>query len=131
MRRRARERTNFPWGPGKLCIAPAVAACFNRRMTGKDKARLRGEGQRLEPAVRVGKEGTSEEVVRALARALGRTHLVKVKFAEGREAMLEQAATLAAGTRSEIVGQVGRTVLFHRPPADEGDESEGVEPTDS
>jgi RNA-binding protein len=91
-------------------------------MTGKEKAELRARGQLLEPAVRVGKEGVSDEVRRALARALGTSDLVKVRFSEGREAMSAQIEELAQRTESEAVGQVGRTALFHRPRHPETDD---------
>jgi RNA-binding protein len=83
-------------------------------MTGKQKAHLRSLGQTLEPAVRVGKEGVTHEVERALARALGSSELVKVKFQESREAMDAQAEQLATRTSATIVGEVGRTALFYR-----------------
>jgi RNA-binding protein len=83
-------------------------------MNGKAKSELRGRGQTLEPSVHVGKEGVTDAVERALARALNAAELVKVRFIEGRAALQEQAARLAGRTGSEVLGSVGRTALFYR-----------------
>jgi RNA-binding protein len=87
-------------------------------MTGKEKARLRGQGQLLAPAVIVGKDGATEEVERAIARALNASELVKVRVNADRDERARIAEQLVARLGAELVGAVGGTLLFFRPRAE-------------
>jgi RNA-binding protein len=88
-------------------------------LTGKQKHVLRGLGQQLDPAVIVGKAGLTAGVVAAVAEALARRELVKVRLpagpAPGRKAL---AAELAGAVAASGLGVVGRTMLLYRPNED-------------
>lgn len=87
-------------------------------LTGQEKARLRGLGQTLDAALSVGKGGATETVVRELERLLSTRGLVKVRLLAERDDRGPLMDKLAAETRSEIVGSIGRTVLLFRRGAD-------------
>lgn len=89
-------------------------------LTGAEKSRLRGRGQTLEPALKVGREGASPSVVSALRALLVAQELVKVRYtAADRDEREALNTRLADTTDSCLVGAVGGTALFFRPrPAD-------------
>ena len=85
-------------------------------LTGKQKRFLRGLGQRLAPAVHVGKAGLSETIVSATDKALSHRELLKVRLpAEKPAARRQIARDLAEALDAHCVGVVGRTALLYRP----------------
>jgi RNA-binding protein len=87
-------------------------------LTGSQKSRLRGLGQRLEPSVRVGKEGLTAAILSELKRQLGARELVKLRFAGiPREERAALCPKLSEATGSAFVGAVGQTALFFIPSA--------------
>jgi RNA-binding protein len=86
-------------------------------LTARQYRFLRGLGQSLEPTLRVGKEGLSPGVLRALEELLDHHELIKVrvqKAAEGKTPA-EWAAAMAESSGAAIVGVVGFTCLLYRP----------------
>ena len=84
-------------------------------LTGKQKRHLRSLGQRLEPAVTVGKAGLSDAAIANLSRLLDQHELVKVRIpagsADDRDLM---GMELAQKTASACANVLGRTVLLFR-----------------
>ena len=84
-------------------------------LTGAQKTRLRGLGQNLEAALKVGKAGLTHTLQREFARLLEARELVKLRF-EGADRH-ERAALIArieADCGAPCVGAVGHTALFFR-----------------
>lgn len=91
-------------------------------LTGAQRSRLRGLGQTLPDLIHLGREGVTPAFVAELEALLAARELVKLRFTGGQDRR-ERAAlcdTIAAATRSECVGTVGHTALFHRPKAEGG-----------
>jgi RNA-binding protein len=87
-------------------------------MTGREKTRLRGLGQRLEPALKLGKSGLTPAFAAELRRRLEADELVKLRFLDvDRHEQAALCAQLAAASGGAFLGSVGRTALFHRPKA--------------
>jgi RNA-binding protein len=87
----------------------------NIPLTGAQKTRLRGLGQTLEPALKIGKAGLSPTFFREFARLLPARELVKLRL-EGADRH-ERAALIAqieTETGVQCVGAVGHTALFFR-----------------
>jgi RNA-binding protein len=85
-------------------------------VTGAEKARLRGIGQRLQATVRLGKGGLTAAFTAELQRQLRAKGLVKLRFAGlGREERAALCPRIARESGSECVGAVGQTALFYRP----------------
>jgi RNA-binding protein len=97
-----------------------------KTLTGAEKARLRGIGQRLEATVRLGKGGLTPAFAAELQRQLKARGLVKLRFAGlGRDERSALCPRIAQESGSECVGAVGQTALFYSPvppalPADAG-----------
>jgi RNA-binding protein len=87
-------------------------------MKKSEKAWLRGRGQLLEPAVRLGHQGVSTEFLAELNRCLDRAELVKIKFGEFKDQRKNLAPQIASQSNSALVGMVGHTALYFRQQAD-------------
>lgn len=84
-------------------------------LTGAQRAYLRGLGQRLEPALKLGREGLTPTVVRELAQLLQSHELIKVRFLNAdRDERAGLCARVAAEAACECLGSVGHTALFFR-----------------
>ena len=85
-------------------------------LTGAQRTRLRGFGQKLPAALYIGREGATSSVTAQLDRELAQRGLVKIRFTGGQDRHARAAlhATLAGATHSEWVGAVGHTALFWR-----------------
>lgn len=88
-------------------------------LTGAQRTQLRGIGQTLEPALKLGKGGLSPAFFTELQHHLNHQELVKLRFLsaerEERAALCEQ---IADEGRCVCVGAVGRTALFYRQQSD-------------
>lgn len=84
-------------------------------LTGAQKSFLRGLGQTLEPALKLGRGGLTPEFLTELQKQLRAHELVKLRFSgaerEERATLCEQIADQG---RCVCVGAVGHTALFYR-----------------
>ncbi len=94
-------------------------------LTGAQKSHLRGLGQQLEPAVKVGKIGLTPALFAELQRLLRAHELVKVRFTGGadREERAALCDRIADEGRCVLVGAVGHTALFYRQNPDPAERS--------
>ncbi len=89
-------------------------------LTGAQKTQLRGLGQQLEPALKIGRSGVTAEVLRELQRLLNLHELVKLRFlGADRDEKEALCAQIADEGRCVCVGAVGHTALFFRQQTDE------------
>jgi RNA-binding protein len=83
--------------------------------SGPLRKKLRAAGHHLSPVLHVGKEGVSAPVLRALAEALSRHELVKVRIGtESPHDRFEAAELLSAGAGAQLAQVLGRTVLVYK-----------------
>jgi RNA-binding protein len=84
-------------------------------LTGAQKNRLRGLGQRLSPALKLGKGGLTPAFFHELQQQLRAHELVKLRFLgverDERSVLCDQ---IADEGRCVCVGAVGHTALFYR-----------------
>lgn len=84
-------------------------------LTGAQKSKLRGLGQTLEPALKLGRGGLTPAFFAELQEQLRAHELVKVRFLgadrDERAALCEQ---IADEGRCVFVSAVGHTALFYR-----------------
>jgi len=89
-------------------------------LDGKARRHLRALGHALRPVAQVGKEGLSDALVAAIARALADHELIKIKVGEAAGVERHEAADqLAARTESAVIQVLGNTILLYRPDPDE------------
>lgn len=103
----------------RLGIRYVLVGWMSFSLSGAEKSALRGRGQRLEPSLKIGRDGASVTVVASLNTLLQARDLVKVRFtAADRDERGALCESLAAATASVCVGAVGHTALFYRPEQD-------------
>lgn len=85
-------------------------------LTGKQKSFLRGRGQRLQPAVNVGKAGVTDALVAQIRDKLNHHELIKIHLPPGTGDDRRLAAEeLAQAVGAAMVGVVGRMALLYTP----------------
>lgn len=88
---------------------------YDIALTGAQKSHLRGLGQSLEPALKLGKGGLTPTFYAELQKQLRSHELVKLRFLgaerEERAALCEQ---IADEGRCVCISAVGHTALFYR-----------------
>jgi RNA-binding protein len=76
---------------------------------------LKAKAQRLEPIMRIGKNGVTDNIIDELKNHLKRRKLIKIKllksFSETNDKK-KVAAEIAEKTNSEIISHVGFTVVL-------------------
>ncbi|HVS51592.1 MAG TPA: YhbY family RNA-binding protein [Opitutaceae bacterium] len=84
-------------------------------LTGAQRAQLRGLGQRLEPALKLGRGGVTPAFLGELQRLLRAHELVKLRFLGAeRDERAAWCTQIADEGRCVCVGAVGHTALFYR-----------------
>jgi len=84
-------------------------------LTGAQKSYLRGLGQKLEPALKVGRNGLTAEFFAELQKLLRTQELVKLRFlGADRDERATLCDRIADEGRCVCAGSVGHTALFYR-----------------
>ena len=87
-------------------------------MTSKQRAYLKKEAHDLEPIVRIGKEGLTDNIVKSLLDAINSRELIKVKILQNLDADKDEARELAEElskkSGAELVGIIGKIMIFYK-----------------
>jgi RNA-binding protein len=84
-------------------------------VTSSQRKYLRGLAHKLKPAIYVGKEGVSADILKATATALDAHELIKIRFVENKTRKKELAAMICKETSSNLAGMVGHVAIVYRP----------------
>ena len=84
-------------------------------LTGKERAALRAQANRLPATVHVGQHGLTPALLQSLDDALRTHELVKVHLGSRAELSVKEGAQqLAAATGAELVQVIGKTTTLYR-----------------
>jgi RNA-binding protein len=83
-------------------------------LKGSQRKHLRGVAHSYKPLVQIGKDGLSENVIRAIDTALEAHELIKVKIAAEREEREQSVPVIEERANCECVGTVGRMAILYR-----------------
>jgi len=84
-------------------------------MTGKERAELRSECNRLKPTVHIGQEGITGTLLGALEDALRTRELVKIQLNQNADVSAKAAANdIAKRVQAEVIQVIGRTTTLYR-----------------
>jgi len=84
-------------------------------LTGKQKKFLKGLGHHLTPLVSIGKEGLTDNVLKATRQELLARELIKVKIGNNSALSKDKAAELLPeSTESTLVQLLGKTLLLYK-----------------
>jgi RNA-binding protein len=75
---------------------------------------LRGLAHHLEPVVRLGKNGVTDQFLGELNQALDAHELIKLKFISFKEDKKTLAQEIAEKSRSELAGMIGNIAILYR-----------------
>ena len=104
---------------GGAPTASDAPGMYDFPLTGAQKSHLRGLGQRLEPALKLGRGGPTPEFFAELQKLLRAHELVKLRFlGADRDERAVLCGKIADEGRCVCVGAVGHTALFYRQKSD-------------
>ena len=83
-------------------------------LSSSEKRTLKATAQKLEPLLKIGKNGLSEAFIASLNTELTLHELVKVKFIDFKEQKKELAPQLAEKTGSHLIMRVGNVAVYYR-----------------
>lgn len=85
-------------------------------ITTKQRAKLKGMANRLEPIFQVGKDAVSPAMIDALDAALEKRELIKINVLNNCDEDLHFVADqIASRTHSDVVQVIGHKIIFYRP----------------
>lgn len=84
-------------------------------LTQKEVRQLKSRAQVLKPALKLGRQGVTDQFVQAMDEMLKHHDLIKLKFDDFKEQRHELAPQIAERTRSQLVWIVGHVAVFFRP----------------
>ena len=88
---------------------------INCVLTGKQKKFLKGLGHHLTPQVSIGKEGLTDNVLKATRQELQARELIKVKIGNNSTLSKDKALELLPeATESTLVQLLGKTLLLYK-----------------
>ena len=79
-----------------------------------EKRVLKATAQKLEPLLKIGKNGVSDSFITSLETELNLHELVKVKFIDFKEQKKELAPQLAEKTGSHLIMRIGNVAVYYR-----------------
>ncbi|MFP4561737.1 MAG: ribosome assembly RNA-binding protein YhbY [Spirochaetia bacterium] len=88
-------------------------------LTKKQRKYLFKAAHSLEPVVRIGKQGVTDQVVKTIDTALLDHELIKVKFGEFKEDKGKLSEGIAEATGSALVRIIGHIAIYYRPHPEE------------
>ncbi len=84
-------------------------------LTGKDKKKLRSIAQTKKALFQIGKDGVTYNMIQTISDSLEAHEIVKISVLKTCPVEVHEAALdIASGTRSEIVQEIGHTIILYR-----------------
>ena len=83
-------------------------------ITSAEKRTLRATAQKLEPLLKIGKNGVSDAFLASLNTELNLHELVKIKFIDFKDQKKEIAPELAEKSGSHLIMRVGNVAVYYR-----------------
>lgn len=85
------------------------------KLTSKQRAFLRKTASTLDPLMRIGKDGITDNVIESLQDLFRKRELVKVKLLQNTESEVRNTAeVLSKGAEAEVVHIMGKTILLYK-----------------
>jgi len=83
-------------------------------LNSRQKKILRAKAHDLKPVILVGKSGVTDGCIQSINEAIESRELIKVKFIEHKDNKKKLSETIRDKTKSEIVGNIGHTIMLFR-----------------
>lgn len=89
-----------------------------QELSKKQRKYLFKQAHSLDPVIRIGKQGVTEQVIKAVDQALLDHELIKVKFGEFKDDKHELAEKIAESTGAGLIRIIGHVAVYYRPHPD-------------
>lgn len=83
-------------------------------LKGYQRSYLTKHAHDLKPVVMIGRNGMSDQIIKAVSEALAAHELIKVKFIEFKESRYDLAGAIAEKTDSLLVRVIGNVAIYYR-----------------
>ena len=83
-------------------------------LTSRQRKYLRALAHHLEPVVKIGKQGISTNLLKAIDEALNDHELIKIKFIDFKDEKQELTSKIIEETKCEIAGIIGNIAILFR-----------------
>ena len=83
-------------------------------LNSRQKKILRAKAHDLKPVVLIGKAGVTDGCLQSINEAVESHELIKIKFIEHKDNKEALSATICDKTESEIIGNIGHTIMLFR-----------------
>ena len=83
-------------------------------LNSRQKKILRAKAHDLKPIVLIGKSGVTNGCIQSIDGAIESRELIKIKFLEHKDNKKELSQTICDKTNSEIIGNIGHTIMLFR-----------------
>jgi len=83
-------------------------------LKGYQRSYLTKEAHDIKPVVMIGRNGMSDQVIKAVNEALDIHELIKVKFIDFKESRHDLAVVIAEKTESLLIRVVGNIAIYYR-----------------
>ena len=83
-------------------------------LNSRQKKILRAKAHDLKPVILVGKSGVTDGCIQSINEAIESRELIKVKFIDHKDNKKKLSETIRDKTKSEIVGNIGHTIMLFR-----------------
>ena len=83
-------------------------------LNSRQKKILRAKAHDLKPIILVGKSGVTNGCIQSIDEVIESRELIKIKFLEHKDKKKDLSKTICDKTNSEIVGNIGHTVMIFR-----------------
>lgn len=84
-------------------------------LTSKQRAFIKKKAHDLEPLVRIGKDGVTENLIQSILEAIDSREILKVKILQNCEKEKEEVLEELSGRNEfEVVGLIGRTIILYK-----------------
>jgi RNA-binding protein len=87
---------------------------LKKTLAGSQRTYLRGLAHKLHPVIQVGKNGVTQDLIKAADDALDIHELIKIKFVDFKDERKELSQEIAEKTSSEAVGLIGNVAILFR-----------------
>ncbi len=85
------------------------------KLNSKQRAFLRKKASKIDPLMRIGKDGISDNVIQSLEDLFRKREIVKVKLLQNTESEIRDAAEkLSVGVDAEIIHIMGKTIVLYK-----------------
>ncbi|HPW50973.1 MAG TPA: ribosome assembly RNA-binding protein YhbY [Spirochaetota bacterium] len=88
------------------------------KLTSRQRKELRSLAHHMDSIVKIGKQGVTDQLIKAIGTALEDHELIKVKFVDHKDEKSAMVPQIAEKCSAEIVGTIGNIIILYKENSD-------------